>query len=71
MGYIAKGCISPDQVSLVNEIFTDIELEIIKAKKIIKLFENQRKLGVTGFIDSDFGFIDEPIYKGALSLLSR
>jgi len=71
MGYIAKGCISPDQVSLVNEVFTDLESEIIKAKKIIELFENQREIGITGFIDSEFGFIDEPIYKGALALLSR
>jgi len=71
MGYDAKGCISPKQVSLVNKIFSNDEAEIVKAKKIIELFENQREMGITGFVDEELGFIDEPIYKGALALLSR
>ena len=71
MGYKSKGCISPDQVRLVNEMFLDDEKEIKKAKKIIELFENQRKVGITGFVDAELGFIDEPIYKGALSLLKN
>jgi citrate lyase subunit beta/citryl-CoA lyase len=28
-----------------------------------------RDSGVTGFVDEEYGFIDEPIYKGALALL--
>ena len=30
-----------------------------------------RSEGVTGFVDEELGFIDEPIYKGALNLLSK
>jgi len=71
MGYRAKGCISPDQTLLVDKIFLNDDLEIIKAKKIIELFEKQKKAGITGFVDAKLGFIDEPIYKGALALLSR
>ena len=71
MGYRSKGCISPDQVRLVNEMFSYDEQEIKKAKKIIELFENQRKIGITGFVDAELGFIDEPIYKGALILLKN
>ena len=71
IGYKSKGCISPAQVGLVNEIFLSDEEEIKKAKKIIELFENQRKIGITGFVNAEFGFIDEPIYKGALSLLKN
>lgn len=71
IGFRAKGCISPDQVRLVNEVFSKNEKEIKRAKKVIKLFEDQRKVGVTGFVDSELGFIDEPIYKGALSLLEN
>jgi len=37
----------------------------------IKLFEMYRDEGITGFVDDEYGFIDEPIYKGALSLLDR
>lgn len=71
MGYDAKVCISPSQVRLVNEVFSDDAKEIARAKKIIELFENQRELGITGFVDEQYGFIDEPIYKGALALLHR
>jgi citrate lyase subunit beta/citryl-CoA lyase len=71
MGYSAKGCISPSQVSLVNEMFRDDALELERAKTIIKLFEMNQELGISGFVDEEFGFIDEPIYKGALALLKR
>jgi len=71
MGYDAKGCIAPKQVSLVNEMFINKEKEIQRAKIIVKLFEMHRDEGITGFVDEEFGFIDEPIYKGALNLLER
>lgn len=69
MGYDAKGCISPSQVTLANEVFVDKEAEVSRAKVIIKLFEMYRDEGITGFVDDEYGFIDEPIYKGALALL--
>ncbi|WP_415395797.1 HpcH/HpaI aldolase/citrate lyase family protein [Sulfurimonas sp. CS5] len=70
MGYNAKGCISPDQVRLANEKFVDDEAQIQRAKDIVKLFEMHKESGVTGFVDEEYGFIDEPIYKGALALLN-
>ena len=69
MGYDAKGCISPAQAALVNKIFVNKEEEIKRAKVIVKLFEMYRDEGITGFSDEEYGFIDEPIYKGALKLL--
>jgi len=33
------------------------------------MFEERRAEGITGFSDERYGFIDEPIYKGALALL--
>ncbi|MEA1983775.1 MAG: aldolase/citrate lyase family protein [Campylobacterota bacterium] len=71
MGYDAKGCISPNQVKLVNKTFVDKEAELERAKIIIKLFEMHRDEGITGFVDEEYGFIDEPIYKGALALLEE
>ncbi len=71
MGYDAKGCISPKQASLVNEVFSNNEFDVSKARKIVTLFENQREIGITGFIDDELGFIDEPVYKGALALLRK
>ena len=71
MGYSAKGCISPAQVALVNKLFVDTEKELQRAKTIVQLFEMHKEEGITGFVDEEYGFIDEPIYKGALSLLSK
>ena len=71
MGYDAKGCLSPKQVKLVNEVFRDKEEELKRAHIIIKLFEMHRDEGITGFVDEEYGFIDEPIYKGALALVSE
>jgi citrate lyase subunit beta/citryl-CoA lyase len=71
MGYDAKGCISPAQVELVNRMFVDEEAQIKRAMIIVKLFEMHRDSGVTGFVDEEYGFIDEPIYKGALATLNN
>ncbi len=71
MGYDAKGCISPDQAKLVNATFVNEEEQIKRAQVIIKLFEMHQEMGITGFVDEDYGFIDEPIYKGALALLEK
>lgn len=71
MGYSAKGCISPKQVSMVNEMFVNEEQELKRAQVIVRLFEMHQEEGITGFVDDEYGFIDEPIYKGALNILSR
>ncbi len=71
MGYDAKGCISPKQVSLVHKVFVDEEQEIKRAIVIVKLFEMHKEMGITGFVDDQYGFIDEPVYKGALALLEK
>jgi len=69
MGFRSKGCTSPDQVTIVNEIFSTPYDMIIKAKYIKERFEEQQALGVTGFSDKKYGFIDKPIYKDALLIL--
>jgi citrate lyase subunit beta/citryl-CoA lyase len=69
MGYSAKGCISPKQSQIAKRVFGYSQDEIQKAKKIVKLFEENEAKGVTGFSDDELGFIDEPIYKGAKVIL--
>ena len=71
MGYSSKACISPTQVNIINDIFKINIDEITKAKEIIKLFENNQKLGISGFKSEKYGFIDEPIYKNAKLALSK
>lgn len=69
IGYKAKGVISPDQAKLAMNILQLSEKERKKAEEIVSLFETQANQGVTGFTHETYGFIDEPIYKGALALL--
>ncbi|WP_373070858.1 CoA ester lyase [Sulfurimonas sp.] len=71
MGFKAKGCISPKQSELVQKIFGQSEEEIKRALKIVELFEANEAKGITGFVDEELGFIDEPIYKGAKVILER
>jgi citrate lyase subunit beta/citryl-CoA lyase len=70
MGFDAKGCISPLQVELIHEIFGHGEHEMAKSREIVRLFEVHAASGISGFVDERYGFIDEPIYKGALSILN-
>ena len=71
MGFDAKMCIAPNQVSMANETFKDEAKELSRAEVIVKLFEMHQAEGLTGFVDEEYGFIDEPIYKGALALLKN
>ena len=68
MGFGAKGVISPKQAKQVMEGFTS---EWEKAQEIVALFQAQAQTGCTGFVHETYGFIDEPIYKGALALLKQ
>jgi len=69
MGFDAKGCLSPMQAEQVQSTFGIDKEAIIRAQYIVERFEEQQEQGVTGFSDDRYGFIDEPIYKGALALL--
>ncbi len=69
MGYTGTSCLSPKQVAVANEVFGERKRELEKAKYVIERFEAMARTGVTGFKDERYGFIDEPIYKGALSLI--
>ena len=71
MGFKAKGCISPKQSEIVQKIFAFDDAEIKRAKRIVELFEENEKKGVSGFVDEELGFIDEPIYKGAKVVLQK
>ena len=69
MGFDAKGCISPQQAEQLQKSFGPSDEERVRAEYIVRRFEEERAKGVTGFSDEKYGFIDEPIYKGALALL--
>ena len=69
MGFSSKGCISPGQVELANRVFAPNPDEIERAKAVVRCFEEEAAKGSTGFVHDEYGFIDEPIYRGALAIL--
>lgn len=69
IGLNSKGSISPVQSQLIDETFGVDDEKILKAREIITLFETNSARGINGFVHEHYGFIDEPIYKGALAVL--
>jgi citrate lyase subunit beta/citryl-CoA lyase len=71
MGFQTKACMGPLQVTIANRLFDDNQDAIARAKDIKRLFEASAKRGENGFMDEQYGFIDEPIYRDALLVLQR
>jgi citrate lyase subunit beta/citryl-CoA lyase len=71
MGFSTKACMGPLQVAIANEVFAIDNGEIIRAKHIKALFEASAQKGENGFMDEQYGFIDEPIYRDALLVLKK
>ena len=69
MGFEAKACMGPTQVKIANELFGPDEEAIDRARTIVERFEAASENGVHGFLDEEYGFIDEPIYRDALNTL--
>jgi len=69
MGFESKACMGPKQVAIANEVFGINEEAMKRAKHIKKVFETNAKIGNNGFMDEQYGFIDEPIYRDALLVL--
>ncbi len=71
MGFHAKSALGPKQVEIIHDIFTPTQVQFERAEAIKAHYEAHLKEGEGGFLDPDFGFIDEPIYKDALLTLKN
>lgn len=69
MGYQGKLCIHPEQVPVVNQVFTPPEEEIAKAKRYVEAFEAAEASG-SASIQVDGYFIDYPIVEKARRILA-
>jgi len=70
MGFTSKACMGPKQVEIANQIFGISQSQIQRANEIKEFFENSSNIGENGIMHPKYGFIDEPIYKDALMILS-
>ncbi|MEA3490892.1 MAG: aldolase/citrate lyase family protein [Campylobacterota bacterium] len=69
MGFATKACMGPAQVTIANEIFSIDDSAIRRARDIKQAFERESSREIHGFMDVEYGFIDEPIYRDALLLI--
>ncbi len=63
-------CVHPDQVAILNRVFTPSPGRIIQAKNIIAAFEQGRIEGRAAIKLNDV-MVDTPVYKRAKLLLQR
>ena len=67
-GFQGKLCIHPDQVGLVNDVFTPDAAEVSRAERIIVAFEEAEATG-SASIQVDGYFVDYPIVEKARRVL--
>jgi citrate lyase subunit beta / citryl-CoA lyase len=67
-GFTAKLCIHPDQVAIINRIFTPSPEALARAERIVKAFAEAGDAGVIGL---DGEMLDVPHLKAAKALLAR
>lgn len=67
-GFTGKMLIHPNQIDIVNEVFTPSEAEIEHAKQVIAAIENSTTGGVAQL---DGKMIDMPHYRRALNLINK
>lgn len=67
-GFTAKMCIHPDQVEVINRIFTPSPEAIARARRIVEAFAQAGGAGVIGL---DGEMLDVPHLKAAKALLAR
>ena len=69
LGFQGRMCIHPDQVSLVNEIFTPSQEEAARAQKIVDAFRAAESSGLAA-IQVDGAFVDYPVFHRAERILA-
>lgn len=67
-GFTAKMCIHPDQVEVINRIFTPSPEAVARARRIVDAFAQAGDAGVIGL---DGEMLDVPHLKAAKALLAR
>ena len=68
IGFGGKYCIHPDQVPVVNRIFSPTEEEMEFARKVVAAYEEGEKRGL-GAVALEGTVIDWPVYTRALAIL--
>jgi citrate lyase subunit beta/citryl-CoA lyase len=70
LGCEGAGCIHPDQVTVLNRVFTPDPARVEHARRVVDAFEDGVRRG-TASVDLDGKMVDVPVYKRAQVVLAR
>lgn len=70
LGCVGAGCIHPDQVVVLNRVFTPDPAKVEYARRAVEAFEEGLRRG-TASVNLDGKMVDVPVYKRALVILDR
>jgi citrate lyase subunit beta/citryl-CoA lyase len=70
LGCVGAGCIHPDQVKVLNRVFSPGTEEVEYARRVVEAFEQGQKKG-TASVNLDGKMIDTPVYRRARLVLER
>jgi citrate lyase subunit beta/citryl-CoA lyase len=70
LGCEGAGCIHPDQVTVLNRVFTPDPAKVEQARRVIEAFENGVRQG-TASVNLDGKMVDVPVYKRAQVVMAR
>lgn len=70
LGCEGAGCIHPDQVIVLNRVFTPDPARVEHARKVVEAFEDGLRRG-TASVNLDGTMVDVPVYRRAQVILGR
>jgi len=70
LGCEGAGCIHPDQVTILNRVFTPDPAKIEYARRVVEAFEDGVRRG-TASVNLDGKMVDVPVYKRAQVIMAR
>jgi citrate lyase subunit beta/citryl-CoA lyase len=69
-GFFGKGCIHPDQIAVVNAVFTPTESDVAQARRVVTAFDEAERKGKAA-IQVEGRMVDYPVASKARRLLER
>jgi citrate lyase subunit beta/citryl-CoA lyase len=70
LGCEGAGCIHPDQVAVLNRVFSPEPARVEHARRVVEAFEEGLRRG-TASVDLDGKMVDVPVYRRAEAVLAR
>lgn len=70
-GFLGRSAVHPDQVPIINELFTPTEEEVREAESIVERLKEVTEHGSGAFLTEDGRFVDPAVVEAARSTLAR